>query len=43
MANITLATQLVNSGKTYRESVLAEVLFQIRENLKYMRQTLLTL
>ena len=39
MANITLATQLVNSGKTYRESVLAEVLFQIRENLKYMRHT----
>ena len=39
MANITLATQLVDSGKTYRESVLAEVLFQIRENLKYMRHT----
>ena len=37
MANITLATQLVNSGQTFRESVLAEVLFQIRDNLKYMR------
>lgn len=39
MANITLATQLANSGQTFRESVLAEVLFQIRENLKYMRHT----
>lgn len=39
MANITLATQLVNSGQTYRESVLAEVHYQIRDNLKYMRHT----
>ena len=37
MANITLATKLVNTGQTFRESVLAEVLFQIRDNLKYMR------
>ena len=37
MANITLATQLVNSGQTFRETVLAEVLFQILDNLKYMR------
>jgi len=39
MANITLATQLANSGQTFRESVLAEVLYQIRENLQYMRHT----
>lgn len=39
MANITLATQLVNSGQTFRESVLAEVLYRISENLKYMRHT----
>ena len=39
MADITLATQLVNSGQTFRKSVLAEALFAIRENLKYMRHT----
>ncbi len=39
MANITLATQLVDSGQTYRESALAEALYQIRDNLKYMRHT----
>lgn len=39
MANITLATQLANSGQTFREAVLAEVLYRISENLKYMRHT----
>lgn len=39
MANITLATELVNSGQTFRESVLAEVLYSIRDNIKYMRHT----
>ena len=39
MANITLATQLVNSGQTFRESVLAEPLYRISENLKFMRHT----
>ena len=39
MANITLALQLVNSGQTFRESVLAEPLYQLRDNLKLMRHT----
>ena len=39
MANITLALQLVNSGQTFRESVLAEPLYQLRDNLKIMRHT----
>ena len=39
MADITLATKLVNSGQTFRESVLAEVLYRISDNLKYMRHT----
>ena len=39
MANITLATQLVNSGQTYRESALAEVLFRLSDNMRYMRHT----
>lgn len=39
MANITLASQLVNSGQSFRESALAEVLYRISDNLKYMRHT----
>ena len=37
MANITLATQLVNSGQSFGPTVLATVLYMIGENLKYMR------
>ena len=37
MANITLATQLVNSGQSFGPTVLATVLYMISENLKYMR------
>lgn len=37
MANITLATQLVNSGQSFGPTVLATVLYRISENLKYMR------
>lgn len=39
MANITLATQLVNSGQTFREAVLAEILYRISDNIKFMRHT----
>ena len=39
MANITLASQLVNSGQSFRESALSEVLYRISDNLKYMRHT----
>lgn len=39
MAKITLASQLVNSGQSFRESALAEVLYRISDNLKYMRHT----
>lgn len=39
MSDINLATTLVNSGQQFSKAALAEPLFAISENLKYMRHT----